>query len=690
MAGVEASFRPVSRAISSLGAGPAIYRQVKEDVIVKSIAGIECPSAVVVGVPFKLTAGFADAELLETLVGFRLAAPDDRPWVLSTQLVADDLHSPPDEAWRSEQELNPDALIPLAVNLTAEYDGSPTRVSTVWAVHALNGEVVNIAKRSIGIASDKTKLDAALKHANSLQQGTGRPKPAAKPPPGAPRPLQTGTDLTVTIKRAKQGRLAWTFESPHIEPLIPTRRAKTRPFGSFADFVSQLKDIQTLGSPRAERQKRSPSLPYSTSTAQQSRTAPTAEGSDDLLPLLKSRHDQSSVAPPAFGERPEAIHRAGVQPPDPTDVIHTAGIITSAQVNKQFALPRKPVYSVIGDKPEEFARNLMNSVNVNEGKSNQFDRLKGIGRHIAKQVHPKFWEALGEVSKRIGNRSPRVLILSEEHFIPWELAEVPVDLNGSANGSRNENERPPSPFLAGRAVIGRGLVECPLPSARALTISDIVAVSGEYTTERTLPEAVKEAQSIATTYNGRHVDAVKSKVMDCLKTKPTPSLLHFAVHGKLDRTGLVDGLIMVGDETVDPFDVEGLDLDSHPFVFLNACQVGAGGELLGTAAGMVEAFLTAGATGVVAALWSIDDKLSQEVALAFYKAAFAGVPIAEVLRTEREKFVDSAETTSATFLAYQFFGHPGLRLLHPDPQKAGGTKDTPSATAGAVSTGSVH
>jgi CHAT domain-containing protein len=99
-----------------------------------------------------------------------------------------------------------------------------------------------------------------------------------------------------------------------------------------------------------------------------------------------------------------------------------------------------------------------------------------------------------------------------------------------------------------------------------------------------------------------------------------------------------------------------------PFVFLNACQVGGGEQILGDYAGLAEAFLFAGASGVVAPLWSIDDRLARELAVRFYERTFEGAGPADVLRRERAAFRSAPDVTSATFLAYQYFGHPALRL----------------------------
>jgi CHAT domain-containing protein len=99
------------------------------------------------------------------------------------------------------------------------------------------------------------------------------------------------------------------------------------------------------------------------------------------------------------------------------------------------------------------------------------------------------------------------------------------------------------------------------------------------------------------------------------------------------------------------------------FVFLNACQVGAGQRVLGDYAGLATAFLSAGAAGVVVALWNVHDLAARDVAVNFYRDLDAdAVPVAAVLRRIRaqytRQYADKDAVGRATLLAYQLFGHP--------------------------------
>jgi CHAT domain-containing protein len=156
--------------------------------------------------------------------------------------------------------------------------------------------------------------------------------------------------------------------------------------------------------------------------------------------------------------------------------------------------------------------------------------------------------------------------------------------------------------------------------------------------------------------------------------EPAADVLHFALHGQFDLKGLQEGLVLIdrqADESTPAKptflrsdDIASCTFRRSPFVFLNACQVGAAKEMLGDYAGMVDAFLFAGASAVVAPLWSIDDGDARALAVNFYKEAWKGESPAELLRRQRDCFTERAakesggKCASSTLLAYQFFGHP--------------------------------
>lgn len=320
--------------------------------------------------------------------------------------------------------------------------------------------------------------------------------------------------------------------------------------------------------------------------------------------------------------------------------------------------PDQPISRDVGSDPARFARQFVDKVNAREGKVGLYPFLRGIGREIADHVPPPVWSALREIGARKPGEPPTVLILSEEPYIPWELAVMPQPLDAGT-----------PPFLAAQASVGRWVLpeaDRPrVPPPLEVEVRSAAVISGVYDspTWRRLEEAEEEARQLAQQYRGVvAVDATHPTVTKCLGGDPEADLLHFAVHGIYDPNGIQNGLVLVDEATLDPYDVKGSDLRRSPFVFLNACQVGAGDRILGDYAGLAAAFLYAGASGVIAPLWSVKDTLAREIALEFYRKVAAGEQPAHILREERARFRESDAPVSATCLAYQFFGHPELRL----------------------------
>ena len=314
----------------------------------------------------------------------------------------------------------------------------------------------------------------------------------------------------------------------------------------------------------------------------------------------------------------------------------------------------------IGDEPAADLRHISGEMQAVEGKPTQFAAMRGIALTIADRMPLEFWTTLRAVAARQPDRAPTILFLSAEPYVPWELALVDPPLDPSL-----------PPFLSAQATVGRwvlGQRRPPLPPPLELTVHGLAAVSGVYELPgwQRLVAAEAEAADLVAAHHAAAVTADTAGVLGLLHGEPPADVIHFAVHGSYGAEPGADGLILIDGQTLDPLVVLGTPLHGHPFVFLNACQVGGGDQLLGDQAGLAAAFLSAGASAVIAPLWSIDDQLARQIAARFYTRALKGDPPAEILRTERAAFLDDPATVSSTYMAYQYFGHPGLRLEVPD------------------------
>jgi CHAT domain-containing protein len=119
-------------------------------------------------------------------------------------------------------------------------------------------------------------------------------------------------------------------------------------------------------------------------------------------------------------------------------------------------------------------------------------------------------------------------------------------------------------------------------------------------------------------------------------------VVHFATHGLLNNehpelSGVVLSLVDREGQAQDGFlrlhDIYNLRLPVD-LVVLSACQTGLGKDVRGEGLlGLTRGFMYAGAAGVVASLWKVDDEATAELMRHFYAALFRrGLPPAAALR----------------------------------------------------------
>jgi hypothetical protein len=342
----------------------------------------------------------------------------------------------------------------------------------------------------------------------------------------------------------------------------------------------------------------------------------------------------------------------------------------------------RPATSDIGDDPKEFATAIIRKLFVQGHQLGVFQLLQGIGKTIRDEMPTPVRSALNAANAAVAPRTLDVLLLTEEPFIPWELAWIDEPFDKTA-----------PPYLGAQTNIGRWVLEpgsTPTDPPRKLDAATIAVVWGVYNSSglRRLKAAEDEAKQIQDQYQAMSIDARPDLVFPLLAGNPPSDILHFAVHGRYNPQGADEGIYLVEGPPIDPLQIRGSDLSKRaPFVFLNACQVGAAQNLLGNYAGIAQAFLKIGASGVVAPLWSIDDTIAQQIALEFYKHALEpaeaadgdsgaegeeGPAVADLLRRARAGLVKDPAAHSSTYLAYQFYGHPSLRLSWKPSAAAGG------------------
>ena len=138
-------------------------------------------------------------------------------------------------------------------------------------------------------------------------------------------------------------------------------------------------------------------------------------------------------------------------------------------------------------------------------------------------------------------------------------------------------------------------------------------------------------------------------------------ILHLATHGVADEStpgfsGLILSLVSPDGRPVFGYlkthDIANLDL--HPeLVVLSACDSGAGNNLSGEGVtGLAYAFLNAGARQVASTLWDVDDEITKDLMINFYKEMYsAGLDPADALRQSQILMMQSPHRSAPYYWA---------------------------------------
>ena len=314
----------------------------------------------------------------------------------------------------------------------------------------------------------------------------------------------------------------------------------------------------------------------------------------------------------------------------------------------------------LGANSHDFARQLTRNVEQADGGVGLRRSLEGLGLEIAGELPDSVFHVLRRVHEELAPEDGLVTVLLrlDEAYVPWELAVLPYELCPGAPR-----------FLATQAVVGRWPIARRSPPAgrppESVEVEAMAFVTGMYDDPalRRLEFAEREVEALRSRFGSAPVEAKLEQVLELVSDKSDAGVMHFAIHGKYQESGDEEGLVLVDGEVLTPFMVKSARLTAAPFVFLNACHVGRGREVLGDYGGVAEAFLSGGASAVIAPLWAIDDEVAAQISLRFYDRAFEDETArpARLLRDERLLF--DQNPTASTYVAYQFFGHPAYRLI---------------------------
>jgi hypothetical protein len=296
--------------------------------------------------------------------------------------------------------------------------------------------------------------------------------------------------------------------------------------------------------------------------------------------------------------------------------------------------------------------------------------LENKGQAISDHIPVEFWRDLRRVRKAVG-RPPTLLLITNEAYVPWELAYVAPSLDELPTGGQT-----PPPFLAAQTSMGRWILDENIsqPPVAFVDIVDSTAVAAQYDDDAytvALKHALEERDQLARTWNFAPIRANEDDLSPYLcGSFKKGHLIHFAMHGLSNPTENDQVLILENGKQLPASALAGSHDPSQPprfaFVFLNACQVGMAGDSFGQAAGFPGLLVRAGVHGFIAPLWGVDDGIACRISQSFYKAALDDFrPLGDILREHRNQYKKAESTTT---MAYVYYGHPLLRLRYSKPK----------------------
>ncbi|HXU31658.1 MAG TPA: CHAT domain-containing protein [Thermoanaerobaculia bacterium] len=313
-------------------------------------------------------------------------------------------------------------------------------------------------------------------------------------------------------------------------------------------------------------------------------------------------------------------------------------------------LPRDVLFSPPLTEPESFARGLLRDLDAlgdqtEEERAISRLRILAIARDLAVRLLPE------ELSVALGKLWGRTLELrTEDTEIPWELVAVRRPDGGI--------ETLAEAFDLARTFARR-------PAAAALRLKRLAWVAPS---DYRLDQRAEERAALSSHLGSAGVVTVGSTFLAVLSALADQDFdgWHFATHGtaratEADRRGLIldTGEFLVGR---DVGLATGRIAAGRPLVFLNACGSARSGPSLSGTAGLVPAFVEAGAGAVIGTQWPVRDSAASAFAAAFYDGLFKDrLPVAAALRAARRK-VQSLWPGHPAALAYVLYARPDTRL----------------------------
>lgn len=196
------------------------------------------------------------------------------------------------------------------------------------------------------------------------------------------------------------------------------------------------------------------------------------------------------------------------------------------------------------------------------------------------------------------------------------------------------------------------------PSSAVEVIANPQLDPARYAALGALPGADEEARATASLYAGAHLiagaDADSASVSAAMMRA---AVLHFAGHAQLDDAQPWRSALALNPNGLTATAIASMDLHRLRLVVLSACEtMRASDRRAGGFAGLTDAFLAAGAQGVVGSLWRVDDATTRRLMLQFHTAYRSSGNAARALRDAQLALRKQGDRSPAAWGAFRYVG----------------------------------
>lgn len=310
----------------------------------------------------------------------------------------------------------------------------------------------------------------------------------------------------------------------------------------------------------------------------------------------------------------------------------------------------------------DIVADIMEDFEAEQTDQERISLLRGAGvsfwRAAPKQFRQFFWDLIDT-----GATLETIFVVTDDRAFPWELV-VP---RRHRDGGPEQREPLGMEFSIGRWVTDE---MCSPP--QVVHVLDSYVLAPRYGEGHELPHAAEEAKYVCDNLNGEPIDPGDFAQIEARFGERAVGLAHFACHGEITK-GNSQRLCLAGGGKLRPEQILGMAklsaalTEQRPFVFLNACKLGRTVPTLVGAGGFATEFAAAEASCVLAPLWSVDDAVAHDLAIAFYTALKEdreATPAAVLKGLRGRAYVEGGADSWA---AYCFYGDPLTRVVLPGP-----------------------